>query len=33
MVDSVRKIHRVCYKFCSMVENKEKLLHLKLDDL
>ncbi len=33
MVNLVSKIHRVCFKFCSMVENKEKLLNLKLDDL
>jgi len=33
MVDHVSKIHMVCYKFCSMVDNKEKNLNLKLDDL
>jgi hypothetical protein len=33
MVDLVSKIHMACCKFCSMVENKEKLLNLKLDDL
>ncbi len=33
MVDHVSKIHMVCYKVCSLVEVKDKILNPKLDYL
>jgi hypothetical protein len=33
MVDLASKIHMVCYKVCSLVESKDKILNLKLDGL
>jgi hypothetical protein len=30
MVDPMGKIHMVCYKICSLVEGKDKILNLKL---
>jgi hypothetical protein len=33
VVDPASKIHMVCYKVCSLVESKDKILNLKLDGL
>jgi hypothetical protein len=33
VVDHVSKTHMVCYKVCSLVENKKIYINLKLDYL